>query len=76
MWPITNMYFGTSLDIRSLTNQTLEWTMFLAAIVLMLKMKDYKTFFKPQASNLILIIPALTVLLPTLLSTPMEVPPC
>jgi membrane-bound metal-dependent hydrolase YbcI (DUF457 family) len=75
LWPITNMSFGTSLDIRSLTNQTLEWIMFLAAILLMLKMKDYKvSFFKPHASNLILIIPTFTVLLPTLLSTPMEVP--
>jgi len=73
-WPVTNMYFGTSLDIRSLTNQTLEWTMFLAAILLTLKMKDYEAFFKPQASNLILIIPTLTVLLPTLLITPMIVP--
>lgn len=73
-WPVTRMYFGTSLDIRSLTNQTLEWTMFLAAIILMLKMKDYRAFAKPQTSNLILIIPTLTVLLPTLLSTPMEVP--
>ncbi len=74
LWPITNMYFGTSLDIRSLTNQTLEWTMFLTAILLMLKTKDYREFSKPQPSNLTLIIPTLTVLLPTLLSTPIEVP--
>jgi membrane-bound metal-dependent hydrolase YbcI (DUF457 family) len=73
-WPVTNMYFGTSLDIRSLTNQTLEWTMFLAAMLLMLKMKDYKTFFKPQTSNLILFIPTLTVLLPTLMNIPIAVP--
>jgi membrane-bound metal-dependent hydrolase YbcI (DUF457 family) len=75
LWPITNMYFGTSLNIMSLTNQALEWTMFLAATVLMLKMKDYRAFFEPQTSNLLLIIPTLTVLLPTLLSTPMDVPP-
>jgi hypothetical protein len=74
LWPVTHMYFGTSLDIRNLTNQTLEWTMFLAAIILMFKMKDYKAFFKPQASSLLLIIPAVTVLLPPFLSTPMEVP--
>ena len=74
LWPLTNMGFGTSLDIRSLTNQTLEWTFFLAAILLMIKMKDYREFLKPQASSLILIVPTLTVLLPTLLSTPMEVP--
>jgi len=75
LWPVTHTYFGISLDMSSLTNQTLEWTLFLAATILMVKMKDYKTFFKPQASNLVLVIPALTVLLPTLLSTPLEVPP-
>lgn len=74
LWPLTDMYFGTSLGIRSLTNQALEWTFFLAAIMLMLKMKDFREFLEPQLSNLILIVPTLTVLLPTLLSTPIEVP--
>jgi hypothetical protein len=68
------MYFGTSLDIRSVPNQAIEWTMFLGAMILLVKMRDYKEFFEPQASNLILIVPTLTVLLPTLLSTPIEVP--
>jgi membrane-bound metal-dependent hydrolase YbcI (DUF457 family) len=74
LWPFTQMYFGTSLDIRSVPNQAIEWTMFLVATILLVKMGDYKQFFKRQASNLILIVPTLTVLLPTLLSTPMEVP--
>lgn len=74
-WPVTQMYFGTGLGITSLANQTLEWTIFLTAVMLMLKMKDYKALFPPKASSLILIIPTLTVLLPTMLSTPMEVPP-
>jgi membrane-bound metal-dependent hydrolase YbcI (DUF457 family) len=74
LWPLTNMYFGTSLDIRSVPNQAIEWTMFLVATILLAKMRDHKEFFKPQKSNLILIIPTLTVLLPTLLSTPIEVP--
>jgi hypothetical protein len=74
-WPVTQMYFGTGLGITSLANQTLEWTIFLTAIMLMLETKDYKVLFRPQASSLILIIPTLTVLLPTMLSTPIEVPP-
>ena len=74
LWPLSNMYFGTSLSIRSVPNQAIEWTMFLVATILFIKMKDYKEFFKPQTSNLILLIPTLTVLLPTLLSTPIEVP--
>lgn len=73
-WPFSTMGFGTGIDIRSLTNQTIESTMLLAAIILMIKMKDYKQFFKPNLSNLILTVPTITVLLPSLLSTPMEVP--
>jgi membrane-bound metal-dependent hydrolase YbcI (DUF457 family) len=75
LWPVTNMYFGTSLDIRSVPNQAIEWTMFLVATILLIKTRDYREFFEPRTSNLILLIPTLTVLLPTLLSTPMEVPP-
>jgi hypothetical protein len=68
------MYFGTSLDIRSPTNVALEWIMFLTAMIVMLGLKDAKTLFQAHKSNLVLAIPTLTVLLPTILSFPMQVP--
>lgn len=74
LWPISKMPFGLGIGINSLTNQSLEWIMFIAAITLMIKIKDYKIFFQPLMTNLILIIPTLTVLLPTLLHSPMQVP--
>ena len=74
LWPLTRMYFGTSLDIRSPTNVALEWIMFLTAMIVMLGLKDAKTLFQAHKSNLVLAIPTLTVLLPTMLSFPMQVP--
>lgn len=74
LWPLSKMSFGLGIGITSLTNQSIEWVMFIAAIILMLKMKDYRTFFEPHMTNLILIIPTLTVLLPTFFQNPMQVP--
>jgi membrane-bound metal-dependent hydrolase YbcI (DUF457 family) len=74
LWPITAQYFGLPIDIRSSTNVTIEWTMFLASMIIMLKSKDVSTFFRRQKSNLILIIPTSTVLLPPFLSYPLDVP--
>lgn len=42
--------------------------------MLMLKMKDYQSFFKSCAANFVLVIPTFTVLLPTLLGIPIAVP--
>ena len=74
LWPISAQYFGLPIDIKSSTNVTIEWIMFLAAMVIMLKTKDLAVFFRRQKSNLILIIPTSTVLLPPLLSIPLYVP--
>ena len=74
LWPLTKMSFGLGIDINGLTNQSLEWIMFIAAIILMLKIKDYKTFLQPHITNLILIIPTFTLLLPILFQNPMQIP--
>jgi len=62
------------MSITSRTNITLEWIIFLASVVIMLKAKDTVKLFQPHNSNLILIIPTLTVLLPIFLSFPLVVP--
>jgi len=74
LWPITTQYFGTTIDIRSPTNVTIEWIIFVASMIIMLKTKDTATFFRRQKSNLILIIPTATVLLPPFLGIPLGVP--
>lgn len=74
LWPLTTQYYGMEICIKSQTNITLEWIVFLTSIIIMLKAKDTVTFFQPHKSNLILVIPTFTVLLPTFLSFPLNVP--
>lgn len=74
LWPLTTQEFGTSLSIRSQTNITIEWITFLAAIIIMLKTKDIARFLQPHKTNLILLIPTFTVLLPTFTGYPLSVP--
>ena len=74
LWPITAQHFAINIDIRSPANVTIEWIMFLTSMIVMLKTKDTATFFRQQRSNLILIIPTATVLLPPFLSIPLGVP--
>jgi len=53
---------------------TLEWLIFITATIIMLKTKDAQKLLQPHNSNLILIIPTCTVLLPTFLAFPLNVP--
>lgn len=74
LWPLTTGYYGIEMEINSQTNMTIEWIIFLTSIVIMLKAKDAAKLFQPHNSNLILIIPTSTILLPTFLSFPLSVP--
>jgi len=67
-WPLILQHYGFVISIRSLTNIILEWTLFIGAMLIMLKTNDLTIFFNPSKSNLILIIVLPTLLLPVLLS--------
>lgn len=72
LWPLTFQHYGLEISIRSFANITLEWILFLAAMIIMLKTRDIAVFFKPLKSNLVLIVPLSTLLLPALLSLPVQ----
>lgn len=74
LWPLTANTYGFKIGIASLFNVALEWCLFLISMAFMIKTKDMFFLFKPHPSNMILTIPILTVLLPTLLSFPLYVP--
>jgi hypothetical protein len=74
MWPLIRAFFGTNYDIRSLSNVTMEWLMFVVATLLLVALKEYRVFFRAHQMNLVLIVPTFTVLLPTVLNFPMNVP--
>jgi hypothetical protein len=74
LWPLTANTYGFHIGIASLINITLEWCLFLISMTFMIKTKDIFFLFKHHSSNMILAIPVLTVLLPTVISFPLYVP--
>jgi membrane-bound metal-dependent hydrolase YbcI (DUF457 family) len=74
LWPISQQGFGTGASIMSSENVALECILFVVSIAILLISKDILALFQARRSNLILAIPAFTVLLPTFLSYPLSVP--
>jgi membrane-bound metal-dependent hydrolase YbcI (DUF457 family) len=79
-WPISNQQYGLHelggpfINIYSPINLTLEVTFFTVALLIMYRTGDLKTFFKSNKSNLLLIIPTTTVLLPSTIGYPFVEP--
>lgn len=73
-WPIDMQHYGMELGVKNPINMTLEWVLFIISILIMLKTNQIATLFKPRHSNLLLTIPTSTLLLPTLLGFPLNVP--
>lgn len=73
-WPVTTMSYGATIDMTGPLNSLIESSMFILAIIVMWKTKDWIIFFKPKTLNLILTIPAFTVLLPLVPRIPLSVP--
>jgi len=74
LWPLTTSTYGFHIGIASLLNIALEWSLFLISMTFMIKTKDIFFLFKHHPSNMILAIPVMAVLLPTLISFPLYVP--
>jgi len=73
LWPF-GQSFSLGIGITSLLNIGLEWSVFVLSLLIMLKTEDMRDFFRSRKWNLALAIPTFTVLLPTFLSVPLEVP--
>jgi hypothetical protein len=74
LWPLTNNMYGFSIEVASLAHVALEWSLFIISMAFMIKTRDIFFLFSPHSSNMILAIPVMTVLLPTLISFPLYVP--
>ena len=74
LWPISQEVYGIGIQIQSQTNIAIEWIVFIIATIVMLKANDINALFQPNSTNLILAIPLMTVLLPSLLTFPLYVP--
>jgi len=75
LWPLSTPEFGFPyIKIDNPVNIALEFTLFVIAVIVMLKTRDLFHFFRNRKLNLILAIPIFTVLLPTFVSYPLSVP--
>jgi membrane-bound metal-dependent hydrolase YbcI (DUF457 family) len=73
-WPLTTQQYGIDVSITSQIGLTLELAAFLASLIIMIASRDLTALIQPRISNLILAIPTFTVILPTFLSYPLQVP--
>jgi len=76
-WPLSSGLYGNSwsyISIQSPINIGLEWTLFTISAVIMFKNRDLFLFFHGNRPNLLLAVPIITVLLPTFVSFPLQVP--
>jgi hypothetical protein len=74
LWPLTTNTYGLYIEMASLAHIVLEWSLFLISMAFMIKTQDILFLFRQHSSNLILAIPVMTVLLPTIISFPLSVP--
>ena len=75
-WPLSTNTFGLHelgsyyINIYNPINIVLEVTLFIFATAVLFRSGDWKVFFKADKTNLILIIPIATVLLPSTIGYP------
>ncbi len=74
LWPVSLDMYSLGIGIDSLTNIALEWVLFIISLIIMFKAKDMLSLLKRNPSNLILFIPLMTVLLPSVITFPLYVP--
>jgi len=67
LWPLSNGWFGNNLiDVGSLADVVVEFSLFAVATVIMFKAKDLQRLLKPKKSNLLLLLSFGSVLGPML----------
>lgn len=74
LWPFSQSLYGIDTMVEGLPNIAVEWLVFVVAIFVMFKSKDLMMLFSSDRSNLVLFVPFVTVLLPTVATFPLYVP--
>ena len=79
-WPFSTTQYGLHelgsyhIGITDPVNIALELSLFVIATIVLYKSGDWKVFFKSNKTNLVLIIPIATVLLPSTIGYPFSSP--
>jgi len=74
-FPLSSSWFSGGSETALLTYVYVELALFIAFLTLMLTTRDITTLIKHHPSNLLLLIPISTALLPIFLQFPIPVPP-
>jgi len=74
-FPLSSTWFSGGSETALFTYAYVELALFIAFLTLMLTTRDIMTLIKHNSSNLLLVIPASTALLPVFLQFPIPVPP-
>lgn len=74
LWPLNTNVYGFQIQLASTIHIALEWSLFLISTAVLIKTGDIFSLFKQNSSKMILTIPAVTVVLPTLIKFPLYVP--
>ena len=80
LWPFSTTQYGLHelgsyyISIFSPINIAIELILFTIATLVLCKTNDWQVFFKSNKSNLVLIIPIFTVLLPSTIGYPFSAP--
>ena len=78
LWPLSQVEFGLHelgfpiIKVGSPPEILLELSLFIIATIVLIMSKDWCVFFKGRLSNLVLIIPIATVLLPSTIGYPFK----
>lgn len=72
-WPLTTGYYGIEVGIKNPINIIAELTSFTIAILVMFRSRDHTKLLSSK-NSLILAIPLFTLISPTFLKFPLEVP--
>lgn len=74
-FPLSSTWFSGGSEAALFTYACLELALFIAFLTLMLTTRDMVRLIKHHSSNLLLVIPVSTALLPVFLQFPIPVPP-
>ena len=74
LWPVSMSMYGVGSGLESLSNIVIEWVLFVVSVTFMFKTKDVFSLFNHNPLNMILSIPLIAVLLPTVISYPLSIP--
>lgn len=74
LWPVNQNLYGLKISLSNPIVIMSEWILFLGCLTTMIKTRDLQELLKPHLSNLILLIPIVSIFSPVFLHYPINVP--